>query len=36
MRNSVLEVLRDRKLEDIQLVTYSYSVFKVSDVMREI
>jgi len=33
MRNSVLEG-RDRKLDDIQLA--SYSIFKVSDVMREI
>jgi len=32
MRNSVLEGLRDRKLEDIGYV----SVFKVSDVLREI
>jgi len=37
MRNSVLEGLRDRKLEDIQLDTlYSYSVFKVSDITKEI
>jgi len=35
MRNSVLEGLRDMKLEDIQLDTL-LSVFKVSDVMREI
>jgi len=32
MKNSVLEGLTDRKLDDIQLDTYS--VFKVSDVMR--
>jgi len=34
-RNSVIEGLRDRKLEDIQLDTL-VSVFKLSDVMREI
>jgi len=32
----VLEWFRDRKLEDIQLDRLNYSVFKVSDVMREI
>jgi len=38
MRNLVLEGLRDRKLDDIQHpVGYvSYSIFEVSDVMREI
>jgi len=38
-RNSVLEGLRDRKLEGQDMsswIRYSYSVFKVSDVMREI
>jgi len=34
MRNSVLAGLRDRKLDDIQLV--NYSIFKVSDVIRGI
>jgi len=35
MRNSVLEGLRDRKLDDIHAVGHiSYSIFKVSDVMR--
>jgi len=32
MRNPVLEVFRERKLADIEIL--SYSVFKMSDVMR--
>jgi len=37
IRNSVLEGLRHRKLDDIQLDTLViYSIFKVSAVMREI
>jgi len=36
MGNSVLEGLRDRKLENIQLDALVIRVFKVSDVMREI
>jgi len=36
-RNSVLEGLRDRKLEDMSSwIRYSYNVFMVSDVMTEI
>jgi len=36
-RNSVLEGLRDRKLEEMcSWIRHSYSVFKVSVVMREI
>jgi len=36
-RNSVLEGLRDRKLDDVSSwIRCRYCVFKVSDVMREI